>query len=104
MPKIRLRELPYWPPEPGGIYDSQSHFPLGGEAVVTEVFPVLYKTVTFRGIFEGRPHSYLYVASDQRTAQKIYDLIAVNRGKTVSELGELEIEVDESAMRARGSF
>jgi|SRR5215469_16788885 len=103
MRKIRLRELPHWPPEPGGAFDSQSQFPLGSETVVTEVFPVLYKAVTFRGIFEGRPHSYLYVASDEKTAQKIHEAIAANQGKTLAQLGELEIETEEDAKRAWGS-
>ena len=48
--------------------------------------------MTFRAIFQGRSHSYLYVATDQKTAQKIYEAIAANHDKTVSQLGELEIE------------
>jgi hypothetical protein len=93
MTTVRLRELPDWPPAPGGAYDSLTRFPVGGEARVNEVFPVRDKRVTFRGVFEGNPSSYHYVAPSEQTAERIYDAIAANLGKKVGDLGDVEIEV-----------
>jgi hypothetical protein len=93
MKKVRLRDLPEWPPAPGGAYDSHTRFPIGGEATVNEVFPVRDKAVTFRGTFEGNPSSYHYVAPSEQTAERIHRAIAANLGKTVSELGDLEVEI-----------
>jgi hypothetical protein len=67
MRKITLRELPDWPPEPGGAYESGTVFPVAGEAVVIEIFPVSDAMVTFRGEFGKYPHSYHYKASSEKS-------------------------------------
>jgi hypothetical protein len=100
MRKITLRELANWPPEPGGAYESGTVFPVAGEAVVVEIFPVRDAMVTFRGEFGKYPHSYHYKASSEKIASQIHAVILANLGKTVAELGDLEIEIDE-AMKAK---
>jgi hypothetical protein len=95
MKKVKLRELPNWQPQPGGAYDSNTRFPLGGEAVVREVFPVNRAMVTFRGEFERHSHSYHYKASSEKLASRIHVVVATNMGKRVAELGDCEIEIDE---------
>jgi hypothetical protein len=92
--KKRLRDLFDWPPQPGGAYDAGTVFPTGGEAVVNDVFPVRDTTVTFHGVFKGGTSSYHYFAPNVKTAHKIYAAIAANLGKTASELGALEIDVE----------
>jgi len=94
MKKLRLRELENWPPQPGGPYDSYTRIPVGGEGRVDEVFPVLENGVTMRGDFEGRSHSYDYHAPSEEVADRVHKIVAQNLGKTVRELGELEIEVE----------
>jgi hypothetical protein len=96
MRKITLRELPDWPPEPGGAYESSTVFPVAGEAIVIEIFPLSNAMVTFRGEFGKYPHSYHYKASNEKIASQIYAVISTNLGKTVAELADLEIEIDES--------
>jgi hypothetical protein len=95
MRTIRLRELPEWPPQPGGAFDSSWRFPTAGEAVVDELYPVQNQMVTFRGAFEGHPHSYHYKAATDNLASRIQTVIAANRGKTVAQLGDCEIEVED---------
>lgn len=95
MKTIRLRELPEWPPQPGGAFDSSWRFPTAGEAVVDELYPVLNRMVTFRGQFEGHPHSYHYTAATEKIASRIQAVVAANMGKTVEELGEFELEVED---------
>jgi hypothetical protein len=98
--RIRLRELPNWPPAPGGAYASGTEFPMGGEATATELVPAMGTSVTFRGTFRGAPHSYHFVAPNEKIAEKVHEVIGGNLGKTVSQLGDLEIEVEESAAKA----
>ena len=95
MKKKRVRELKNWPPDPGGAYDSYSRFPMGGEGRVDEVFPVIETSVTMRGDFEGRSHSYHYHAPNKTIAERVHKIVAQNLGKTVRELGEFEIEFAE---------
>jgi len=91
--KVRIRELPDWPPQPGGAYDASTVFPTGGEATIAEVFPMRDRTVTFRGDFHGR-HSYHYKAQTAKVAQQVYDIVAASIGGTVASLGEHEIEIE----------
>jgi hypothetical protein len=93
MKKIRVRDLPDWPPQPGGAYESGTRFPVGAEAVINDVFPLNKTTVTFQGQFGGHSHSYHYKAPSEKIANQIHNLVAANIGKTVAELGEFEIEV-----------
>jgi hypothetical protein len=93
MKKLRLRELPEWPPQPGGAYKPGEFFPTAGEAVVSEVFPLRERTVTFRGIFDGQSHSYHYKAENKKIALEIQEVVQKNVGKTVAQLAELEVEV-----------
>jgi hypothetical protein len=89
---MKIRELPNWPPHPGGAYDSNTRFPLAGEAMVNELFPVNKSMVTFRSEFEGHSHSFHYKASGKTIALEIHSVLEKNLGKTVAELGDLEIE------------
>ena len=95
MRTIRLRELPEWPPQPGGAFDSLWQFPIAGEAVVNELFPLQNRRITFKGEYEGHPHSYHYKASTGKIASRIQAILAANMGKTVAELGECEVEIEE---------
>jgi len=94
MKKIRLRDLPDWPPQPGGAYKSGTRFPTAGEAVVDDVLPLDGTSITFRAQYDDAPHSYHYYASSEKIANQIHNVVAANMGKTVAELGEFEIEAD----------
>jgi hypothetical protein len=53
------------------------------------------RIVTFRGAFEGHPNSYHYKATTTEIATRLEAVIAANLGKTVAELGDCEIEVED---------
>ena len=90
-----LRNLTDWPGICGGARESTSEFLTVDEAVVNEVFLAPNNRVTIRAEFEGRRSSYHYHASSEKIASRIQMTIAKNgMGKTVSALGEFEVEVD----------
>lgn len=88
----QIKDLTGWPPRPGGAQNPGTVFPTAGQAVVSEVFPLREKSVTFRAAFDGQSHSYHYKAENEKIATQILAVIAVNIGKTVAQLGELTIE------------
>lgn len=95
--KIRkTRAFPGWPPEASGPFDKGRRFPLGDEAVVRTVFPVSAATVKFTAMFEGHPHLYEFKASSARIASQIHSIVSTNIGKTVADLGDFDIELDEA--------
>ena len=94
MKTVPLRELRGWPPEPGGAYDSYSHFPSSDEAVVAAIFPVVDGQVIFTCEFERRRHSYHYFAPTEKIATQVHDVVSKNLGKILSELGDFYIEIE----------
>ena len=74
--------------EPGGAYDSYSHFPSSDEAVVAAIFPVVENQVIFTCEFERRRHSYHYFAPTEKIATQVHDVVSKNLGKILSELGD----------------
>jgi hypothetical protein len=99
MKMVKLRDLPNWPPPPGGAYDGGTLFPVATEVVINEIFPVIETMVTFRGESAGYPHSFHFRASSEKIASRIQTIISANLGHTVAELGEFEIVIDEGQSR-----
>jgi hypothetical protein len=93
MKKPTVRELPGWPPGPGGAHRPGAYFPNAHEAVVNEMFPLRENALTFRCIFNGDSYSYHYFAESEKIARQLHALVQKNIGKTVAELGDLEIEI-----------
>ncbi len=94
MKIVSLRELRGWPPEPGGAYNSYSHFPRSDEATIAAVFPVVGKQVIFTCEFERRRHSYHYFAPTENIAAQVFEIASTNIGKKLSELGDFLIEIE----------
>jgi hypothetical protein len=102
MKIVPLRELRGWPPEPGGAYNSYSHFPRSDEAMISAIFPIVENQVIFTCEFELRRHSYHYLAPTENIAVQVYEIASTNIGKKLSELGDflIEIEAAKSADRS----
>ena len=49
--------------------------------------------MTFRAKFEGHEHSYHCFTENEKIASRIREEVLANVGRTVNELGDLEIEV-----------
>jgi len=90
--KIILRDLPGWPPEPGGAYESGTEFPRPWEAVIIEVIPVDATSVTFKAQYKKYSHSYHFFAASKEIASQIQIIVGANIGKSVASLAEFEIE------------
>jgi hypothetical protein len=90
---MRVRELPNWPPEPGGAYRPGSIFPSSGEAIIAEVVPLQGCAVTFRATHGQDSHSYHYQAETKEIAEQLQRLMEGNVGRAIATLGEFEIEI-----------
>jgi hypothetical protein len=95
MKKIRIRDLPNWPPDPGGPYQSSYRSPTSEQAILRRVEPKRVDgLVTFVGEFEGHSHTYDYRASSERLAEAIRKVVGQHLRTSVFGLGELEIDVE----------
>jgi hypothetical protein len=96
MKKIRIRELPNWPPGIAGTLQLPSGAFAVPEDKKTRLKMVQSKTtdgdVTFLGEFEGQDFTYEYVASSEELAEAMRATLRGNVGASVSQLGELELE------------
>jgi hypothetical protein len=95
MKKIKIRELPNWPPDPGGPILSSYRIPTSEQAKLTRVMPKQVDgRVTFVGEFEGHDHTYDYAASSEQLAEAIREALRNNLGTSVFGLGDLEVELE----------
>jgi hypothetical protein len=90
MKKMKVRELPNWPPESGGAFRSGSVFPVAGEAIISGFVPLQDRSVTFKACFGEDVHS----AQTEKIAEQLQTLIQKSMGKPVAGLGESDIEVE----------
>jgi len=95
--KIEIRYLDNWPPTEGGAHARGSFFPRGGEGRVDKVEPLNGKQVIFSGEFDGHRVMYHFFATDEKIAAKVHAVVSENLGKTVAEIGALEMEVEAKA-------
>jgi hypothetical protein len=91
--KIRVRELDYWPPDPGGPGGNYK-VPASGEAILSRVVTRKVEHLVFVATFEGREHSYDFDAPTEDVAKQLRQAFEKNIGKTVFDLGDLQIEVE----------
>jgi hypothetical protein len=93
--KVRICDLTEWPPEPGEAFSGRGEILRAGtnETIVTRLYGVTGSRVEFGCTFGGRLHDYDYYADTGETANKLADLIKGNLGKSLAEIGLLEIEV-----------
>lgn len=94
MKKIRIRELPNWPPDPGGAVLGSWRSPTSEQATLTRVMPKRVDgLVTFVGQFEGHDHSYDFKASSEELAETIREALRNHLGTRVFSLGDLQVEL-----------
>ena len=85
-------ELPGWPPEPGGTYDASYRAPNSEQAILRRTEGVNESLITFVCEFEGKEHSYDLDVKNADLAWKVEKLLRANIGKSVLQIGFLEIE------------
>ena len=94
--KMKLRDLPNWPPNPSGANpSSKDKVPTPDQAVLKSVEPRrLSNRVVFTGEFEGNQHIYDYEAKHAKLAEHIETHLHKYIGKSVMHLGDIEIDED----------
>jgi hypothetical protein len=93
--KMKIREFPSWPPEPGGATTSSYRSPASDQAILTRVVPKQVDGwVTFVGDFEGNDFSYDFNAPNERLAETVREALRKNLGTSVFGLGDLVVEVE----------
>ncbi len=100
-PRVQLRLHPrlrgLWPPEPGGGFAPGAEFPIGGEDVLEHVFyyaPVgqAKADVSLKTSYKGHHHTRDLLLDDPDFAQSLTSRLRKETGRTIAELGELELE------------
>jgi hypothetical protein len=88
---MRIGELADWPPEPGGSYSHTDWDAPSGYARLKEVIRVQGDLVTFT-VFSGNHEATCdFRAAGEGLAKKLADVLRENTGKTLTELGGLEL-------------
>ena len=90
-PKMKLRDIQGWPGRPGGAVNRPHKAPTNEQAMLKEVLPWRGSQVTFKCEFEGKPHSYDLKVTDASLAARIEKELRENIGRSVTEIGELEV-------------
>lgn len=88
---MKVRDLEGWPPRPAGPYQSTDSAPAGEQAILKEVVRSHHNWVTFVCSFDGELHTYDLEAPDRTDALQLEKILKNNPGKSLSEIGEIEI-------------
>ena len=89
---MKIKDLPNWPPQPGGAFRTSYKSPSSDQAVLNGFVRVQDNGVTFTAAFEGKQSTYDYEAPNSKLAKNLAEILERNIGKTVMQLGEAEVE------------
>ena len=89
---MKIKDLPNWPPEPGGAFNASYKSPTSEQAVLKELVRVQDNSVTFTATFESKQFTYDYEVANSKLAKHLAEVLERNIGKTVMQLGAIEIE------------
>lgn len=83
---MKIKDLPNWPPEPGGAFNASYKSPTSDQAVLKELVRVQDNSVIFTATFEGKQFTYDYELANSRLAKNLSEILARKIGKTVMQL------------------
>jgi hypothetical protein len=89
---MKIKDLPHWPPKPGGAFNVSYKLPTSDQAVLKELVRVQDTSVTFTASFEGKEFTYDYGVVNSKLAKNLAEVLARNIGKTVMQLGAVEVD------------
>lgn len=82
----------HWPPSPGGL-DKHLKSPFSPEeGEIEQLFITVGSVVRFSASHKGAFFTYDLTTRDVTFARKVAKLFSKNLGKTISELGDLELD------------
>jgi hypothetical protein len=89
---MKIKDLPNWPPEPRGPFNASYKSPTSDQAVLKELVRVQDNSVTFTATFEAKQCTYDFEVANTRVAKNLAEVLARNIGKTVTQLGAVEVD------------
>jgi hypothetical protein len=89
---MKIKDLPNWPPKPEGAFNASSKSPTSDQAVLKELVRVQDNSVTFTASFEDKQFTYHYDVPNSKLAKNLAEVLARNIGKTVMQLGAVEVD------------
>jgi hypothetical protein len=90
--RMKIKDLPNWPPEPRSAFNASYKSPTSDQAVLKELVRVQDNSVTFTTTFEGKQFTYDYEVANSRLAKTLVEVLARNIGKTLMQLGAVEVD------------
>jgi hypothetical protein len=87
---MKVRDLDGWPPRPAGPNQSVDSAPAGAQAILKEV-KSHRNWVTFVCSSDGKLETFDLEAPDRTDALQLEKVLKSNQGKSLSEIGEIEI-------------
>jgi|SRR5439155_6718557 len=100
-PQVPLRLHPklqeIWPPEPGGAFEKGTEVPVGGQDVLEQVFyyaPVSHAraNVSLKTFYKDHHHTRDLLLTDVEFAQRLASRLRQEIGRTVADLGQVELD------------
>lgn len=90
----KLRDI--WPPEPGGAYRPTYRSPEGGTDILEQVFyyaPVdaAKADIALRTRYEGQEFTRDLLLEDEAFASRLAAWLRQHRGRTIQEIGDMEL-------------
>jgi hypothetical protein len=70
---MKIKDLPNWPPQPGGGFNASYKSPTSDQAILKELVRVQDNSVTFTATFEGKQFTYDYEVANSRVAKTLSD-------------------------------
>jgi hypothetical protein len=88
---MKVRELEGWPPQPSGFHMGSYKVPTSEQAILKDVVRSHNNWVTFVCSFDRDDHKYDFEAPDKSDALQVEKILKSNIGKSLLEIGEIEI-------------
>jgi hypothetical protein len=98
---MRLREHPGfpdgWPAQPGGSFSGSHAVPLHGGDLLVQVFLQRIvgsdlPRVVLMTLYQGAEHTHEFRIGDKEFAEGLVRFLTLNAGRTIDEIGELEVD------------
>jgi hypothetical protein len=91
---MKVEDLEGWPPRPSDAYEAGETAPTTQQAILTGAATEHRNWVTFTCSFGGKNHTYDFEAPDKAFALQLKEIVQENGGKSLSEIGNIEIPAD----------
>jgi hypothetical protein len=93
MRKLRVRDLDEWPPQTAVAFAPGKMPRVSQEEAIVRVFIRREgRSVRFGSLLGGASYAYTYEVKTENLAEQLETIVKNSTGKSLSSLGELEIE------------